>query len=91
MPAPGGPVTPTMCAGASPPSAAGETAASSAAISGRAAGERFSTRFSAAGADGEVALAQAAAELGALAVAHAAVAMPFRSATSADDVAQDPA
>ena len=31
LPAPGGPVTPTRCAGASPPSAAGETSASSAA------------------------------------------------------------
>ena len=50
LPAPGGPVTPTTCAGASPPSRAGETSASSAAICSRAAGARFSTRFSAAGA-----------------------------------------
>ena len=35
LPAPGGPVTPTTCAGASPPSRAGATSASSAAISGR--------------------------------------------------------
>ena len=49
-PAPGGPVTPTTCAGASPPSRAGETSASSAATCSRAAGVRFSIRFSAAGA-----------------------------------------
>ena len=47
---PGGPVTPTTWAGASPPSRWGDTSASSAAISSRLAGERFSTRLSAAGA-----------------------------------------
>ena len=50
LPAPGGPVTPTTCAGASPPSREGETSASSAATCSRAAGVRFSIRFSAAGA-----------------------------------------
>ena len=38
LPTPGGPVTPTMCPGASPPSAAGETAASSASACARASG-----------------------------------------------------
>ena len=65
LPAPGGPVTPTTCAGASPPSAAGETSRSSAASSSRAAGVRVSTRFRTAGRGAAVALAQAAAELGA--------------------------
>ena len=50
LPAPGGPVTPTTCAGASPPSAAGETARSSAATSSAPPGARFSTRLSTEGA-----------------------------------------
>src|SRR5439155_1350088 len=48
LPAPGGPVIPTMWAGASPPSAAGAVACRSAATSSRAL--RFSTRLSTAGA-----------------------------------------
>src|SRR5436305_943771 len=39
LPAPGGPVTPTTCAGASPPRAAGETSRSRAATSSRAHGD----------------------------------------------------
>ena len=50
FPAPGGPVTPTRCAGASPPSAAGETSTSSARAAARPPAERSSIRFSAAGA-----------------------------------------
>ena len=50
LPTPGGPVTPTTCPGASPPSAAGDRSASSVAVSARDSGERFSTRFSTAGA-----------------------------------------
>ena len=50
LPAPGGPVTPIRCAGASPPSAAGETSASRAPAASRPAGERSSIRFRAAGA-----------------------------------------
>ena len=85
LPAPGGPVTPTMCAGASRPRAAGETAPSRAEISGRAAADRFSTRLSAAGAAGEVALGEAAAEAASAPPrAHAAAEVkPLRSATSA--------
>ena len=50
LPTPGGPVTPTMWAAASAPSAAGEMSASSALASARAAGELLSTRFATAGA-----------------------------------------
>src|SRR5204862_251538 len=50
LPAPGGPVTPTTCAGASPPSAVGETSRSSAATSSRPPAARCSTRLSTAGA-----------------------------------------
>ena len=66
LPAPGGPVTPTRWAGASPPSASGETSASSAAARSRPAGERSSIRFRAAGAAAGVALAQPPPELGAV-------------------------
>ena len=48
MPAPGGPVIPTTWAAGSPPSAAGETSASSALVASLSA--RFSITFSAAGA-----------------------------------------
>ena len=81
LPAPGGPVIPTTCAGASPPSASGDTAASSAAISGRTAWERFSTRFSAAGAAARSRSRSRRPRSAPVALAHAAVAMPFRSAT----------
>src|SRR3954454_19924070 len=50
FPAPGGPVTPTTWAGASPPSRPGATSARSAAASDRSAAARLSTRLSAAGA-----------------------------------------
>src|SRR3954468_5529192 len=50
LPTPGGPVTPTTCAGASPPSAAGATACRSAAIASSCPGARLSTRFSTDGA-----------------------------------------
>src|ERR687895_1539620 len=48
LPAPGGPVTPTRCAGASPPSSEGETSARSAAAASRSA--RFSITLRAVGA-----------------------------------------
>src|ERR671915_1326689 len=48
LPAPGGPVTPTRCAGASPPSSEGEISARSAAAASRSA--RFSITLRAVGA-----------------------------------------
>ena len=88
LPTPGGPVMPTMWAGASPPSAAGETSARSASVCARASGARLSIRLSAAGGGGEVTVAQALAELAAVCrgagvgQAPTALSTPWRAATS---------
>ncbi len=50
LPAPGGPVTPITCAGASPPSAAGDTSPRRAAACSRSLGAVLSSRLRAAGA-----------------------------------------
>ena len=72
LPAPGGPVTPTMCPFASPPSAAGETLRSSAAICGARRGRAVLHEVQDLGSGGQVAAAQALAERGAVGQGHRA-------------------
>ncbi len=76
LPAPGGPVIPITCPGASPPSAWGETSRSSAADCSRSAGGGALQQVQGGGRRAQVALAQARAE-GRPVVAHASSAEPF--------------